>query len=670
MASLSDKPSAGVKRSLRKIGLIVTLALITGTILLVIVGVPSPPAITTKNVGRIPWKWAWRLGSTVRELSTITQFQAWVPFGHQMIISTGTDGKIHRLQAPEVSPEPLEGVPDRTSYILFPRDSSQRFLVYSLDEGGSELYRLYRYDQNTRTTTTLTQEPARSYLCCFDPQGERIAYSSTRRNGEDFDLYLMNPADPTTEELMYQADGNFFPFSWSSDGRYLAVTQTLSHTFERLYLFDVENRVMQRLLSEWGDSVSFTSPRWSADGQSLFFASDYGTEFEHLRRYDLTTGHTTLLSESIPWDVMDLDLTPDGTRVVFRVNENGLPALYLLNLSDTILDRVKGAPPGYLGGPWQSIYMHPWRNEIAINVKSASGLSGIYSYHADTERWTRWTQFEQSETILPEVELIQYPTFDSVQGAPRLIPAFLFPADSIYSGPRPVIINIHGGPAMQASPTLNPMFHLLRQYGVSIIAPNVRGSSGYGKDYQSLDDHRLREDAVRDIGALLDWIARQADLDADRVALMGGSYGGYMVLASLTHYSDRLRCGCDMFGISHFTTYLKASQEHHLADAQRAEFGDERNPAMHAFLDSISPLNHADRITVPLLIFQGTNDMRVKPEESRQMVARIQEQGGTVHYIEAADEGHGITQPLNLLYFGAVGMDLLEDCLLKADENK
>ena len=670
MTSISDKPSAGVKRSLRKIGLIVTIALSTGTILLVIVGIPTPPAITTENVGRIPWKWVWRLGSTVQQFSTTTKFQAWVPYGRQMIISTGTNQKIHRLQAPGASPEIQEGVPDRASYILFPRDSSHHFLVYTLDEGGSELYRLYGYDQNTRTTITLTQEPARSYLCCFDPPGERIAYSSTRRNGKDFDLYLMNPSDPTTEELVYQADGGFFPFSWSPDGRYLAVTQTLSHSFERLYLFDVENRVMRRLFSEWGDSVSFTAPRWSSGGQSLFFASDYGTQFEQLRRYDLTTGHTALLSKSIPWDVTDLDLTPDGTRVVFQVNENGLPALYLLNLSDTTMDRVNNAPPGYLGRPWQSIYVHPWRNEIAINVQSASGMSSIYSYQVDTKQWTRWTQFDQPETTLPEVELIQYPTFDSVQGAPRLIPAFLFRTDSTYAGPRPVIISIHGGPAMQASPTLDPMVHLMRQYGVIIIAPNVRGSSGYGKDYLLLDNERRREDAVWDIGTLLDWIARQPEMDADRIALVGGSYGGYMVLASLIHYSDRLRCGCDLFGISNFTAFLEASQEHHLAYAQRAEFGDERDPAMRAFLDSISPLNHANRINVPLLIFQGANDIRVKPEESRQMVARIQEQGGTVHYIEAADEGHGITRPLNLLYLGAAGMDLLEDCLLKADENK
>jgi dipeptidyl aminopeptidase/acylaminoacyl peptidase len=179
----------------------------------------------------------------------------------------------------------------------------------------------------------------------------------------------------------------------------------------------------------------------------------------------------------------------------------------------------------------------------------------------------------------------------------------------------------------------------------------------------SLDDRERREDAVRDIGALLDWIATRPDMDPDRVGVFGGSYGGYMTLATLVNYSDRVRCGFDLFGISDLAGYVEASREEHFPEAQRREFGDERDPAMRAFLDSISPVNRAAAIRAPLLVFQGANDVRVKPEESRRMVASIREAGGDVRYVEAANEGHGFENPLNLLYVAAAAMDFLAECL-------
>jgi dipeptidyl aminopeptidase/acylaminoacyl peptidase len=211
------------------------------------------------------------------------------------------------------------------------------------------------------------------------------------------------------------------------------------------------------------------------------------------------------------------------------------------------------------------------------------------------------------------------------------------------------------------------MYPLLREQGITIIAPNIRGSSGYGKTYQALDDRFKREDAVRDIGALLDWVGKREDLDSKRVAIIGGSYGGYMTLASLVHYSSRLRCGCDLFGMSDLNAELNESAEHHFPEIQRKEYGDNRDPVVRAFLDSISPINRAELITVPLLIFQGSNDVRVKPDQSRRIVNELDALGHQVYYIEAGNEGHGIRNPLNLLFMGAVGMHLMENCLLNFD---
>lgn len=221
---------------------------------------------------------------------------------------------------------------------------------------------------------------------------------------------------------------------------------------------------------------------------------------------------------------------------------------------------------------------------------------------------------------------------------------------------------------MQATVSPAPHYELIRRLGATVIAPNVRGSRGYGKRYAALDDREHREDAVRDIGALLDWVSTQRDLDANRIVVSGASYGGYMTLASLVHYSDRVKCGFDLFGISDFVTFLRASQQEHYPESQRAEFGDERDSATRTLLESISPARHAARIRVPLLIFQGANDVRVKPQESRQIAHEIRKAGGTVTYVEAADEGHGMEQPLNQLYVGALALEFMERCLAQRPE--
>jgi dipeptidyl aminopeptidase/acylaminoacyl peptidase len=308
---------------------------------------------------------------------------------------------------------------------------------------------------------------------------------------------------------------------------------------------------------------------------------------------------------------------------------------------------------------------HPRTALLAVDVVSPLGVAGVWTYDVAEDRFSPWAVPDVAADV-PAPIPVRYPTFDSVDGgARRTIPALIFPAAPGFDGRRPVLIDIHGGPAMQTRVVAPPHYELVRRIGVTIVAPNVRGSSGYGKSYAALDDRERREDAVRDVGALLDWIATQPDLDATRVAVTGGSYGGYMALATLVHYSDRLRCGMELFGISDFVTFLQASEDGHYPEAQRAEYGDERDPATRAFLESISPVRHAERIRVPLLIFQGANDVRVKAQESRQMVERIRAAGGTVTYVEAADEGHSIEQPLNQLYLGSLVSEFTARCLVR-----
>jgi dipeptidyl aminopeptidase/acylaminoacyl peptidase len=278
---------------------------------------------------------------------------------------------------------------------------------------------------------------------------------------------------------------------------------------------------------------------------------------------------------------------------------------------------------------------------------------------------TRWTESETGgldASKFSEPEPVKFTSFDG-----RTISAFVYRPDATkFPGPRPVLINIHGGPEGQSRPDfLGRSNYYLNELGCTLVFPTVRGSSGYGKTFLTLDNGVKREDSVRDIGALLDWIGMQPGLDAKRVAVMGGSYGGYMVLACLTHFSDRLRCGIDVVGISNFVTFLKNTQDYR-RDLRRVEYGDERDPAMAEFLAKISPLNSVAKIASPLLVVQGKNDPRVPVTEAEQMVKALRNRGSTCWYLMATDEGHGFGKKKNADFQFLAQILFLREYLLTA----
>jgi len=277
----------------------------------------------------------------------------------------------------------------------------------------------------------------------------------------------------------------------------------------------------------------------------------------------------------------------------------------------------------------------------------------------------RWTYSEvgglDTENFIGP-ELVHYPTFDSASGGPESIPAWVYKPTG--KGPHPVIIAIHGGPESQSRPTFSSTYQMwLDKLGAVVIRPNVRGSAGYGKHYMSLDNGFKREDSVRDIGALLDWIATQPDMDKDRVAVYGGSYGGYMVLASAVHYSDRLNAAVDVVGISNFVTFLENTQDYR-RDLRRAEYGDEREPAMRKHLQSISPLTNVEKIKIPMLVVQGQNDPRVPVTEAIQVVDGLRAQGQSVWYMNALNEGHGYRKKENRDVYQQAAIMFLQEHLV------
>lgn len=364
---------------------------------------------------------------------------------------------------------------------------------------------------------------------------------------------------------------------------------------------------------------------------------------------DKPAAKPTIITENMAWDIDDMVISKDGRRAAFSSNENGRSELYLMDIKQQTYKKVSGIPLGVFAG-----YEFNQRGDkLAITINTAQTPSDVYVLDLNKNLLnsgdlTRWTFSEvgglnTNQFVLPE--MITYPTFDQVNGQAREIPAFIYKPKT--PGPHPVIISIHGGPEAQARPWFSSTYQMwLEELGVAVVVPNVRGSRGYGKSYLQMDNGFKREDSVKDIGALLTWIEKQSDLDQNRVAVYGGSYGGYMVLASAVNYSDQLKAAVNIVGISSFVTFLENTQDYR-RDLRRVEYGDERIPEMREFLNNISPLNNADKINVPMFVVQGQNDPRVPVTEADQIVAALEEKQQTVWYMNALNEGHGYRKKEN-----------------------
>lgn len=548
-------------------------------------------------------------------------------------------------------PEPVGGI------IPSPANAWRDGFVFAKDKGGDEFSQLYWFDNATRSISLLTDgKRSQNGGSTLSRDGSLMAYSSTARNGTDRDVWLRDTRNGDARVLV-DAGGNWSAMEFSPDGSRLLVMKYVSAAESYPGVVDVASGKLE-LFPVDGGKASFGGFAFAPDGKAVYFISDEPLkgkpqEFKTLRYHDPATGKFDVLSANIPWDVEDLAIAEDGRHLAFTSNEDGISKLHVLSLPGHKEIRLPALPVGVIGG----MAFSPDGKRLALTLNSATSPSDVHVIDLAAATLTRWTQSEvggldASTFVAPT--LVRYPTFDNVDGKPRTIPAFYYkPSKPSKTGKYPVVINIHGGPEGQSLPTFSSNAqYLANELGVAMLVPNVRGSTGYGKTYLSLDNAEKREDSVKDIGALLDWIARQPELDASRVGVVGGSYGGYMVLASLTHYSDRIRAGVDVVGISHFGTFLK-NTESYRRDLRRVEYGDERDPAMAKVFEEISPLNNAAKITSPLFVAQGRNDPRVPYTEAEQIVKAVRGNGQPVWYLLYADEGHGFAKKANSDWFGA-----------------
>lgn len=598
----------------------------------------------------------------------------WHPTERRLLIETrfAESNQIHELASPMGTRTQVTFYRDPVGDGRY-RPGQPDQLVYALDEGGAENFQLFLLDRKTGQPRRLSDGKHRYVTPVWSRNGKRLAYAANVRNGRDMDLYVLDPSAPGSERRLAEVQGHWEVLEWSPDDSRLLVYEFISANEAYLHWVDAAtgkvNAITPRNVR--GDrkedpTASYRGGAWSADGKSVFTATDKDSEFLRLVRIDLATGRPTVLSGNIPWDVEEFDVSSDGRLAAFFTNEDGVSKLHLLDLVSGQALPVPGLPAGTAG----QVLFRPGTHEVGFDLDWARSPIDVYSYDADTRRLERWTASEigglnPENFVLPE--LVRYPTFDTVSpgGPRRTIPAFVYrPRPDRFPGRRPVYISIHGGPEGQSRAAFRGSNnYFMNELGVAMIFPNVRGSSGYGKTWLKLDNGRLREDSVKDIGALLDWIAAQPDLDPARVMVGGGSYGGYMTLAALTFYSDRLCCGWDSVGISNFVTFLENTQGYR-KDLRRAEYGDERDPEMRDFLEGIAPVKRSDKIRKPLLVSQGANDPRVPLSESDQIVKAVQSNGVPVWYLVARDEGHGFDKKSNVDFQRAVVFEFVRRFLL------
>jgi len=525
---------------------------------------------------------------------------------------------------------------------------ARKGIAYTRDVGGDENYQVEYLDLSNPVPVRLTDGRGRAGDVTWSPDGTKVAFTWTAKNGTDADFYIDDPLDRRQPELVYEAGTPGWGLAdWSPDGKALLIGRFISVNETYLHVFDLESRTLKEVEPS-KQKAGRLNAIFSGDGKGVYFTSDLGSEFQTLRHIDLASGKVTVLTGDVKWDVNDIALSEDGRYLAYVLNEDGANRLRIRDVTTATEVAMPQLPFGVIG----DIEFESNGRRLAYSLQTPGAPYDVWTVAPGDATPVRWTESEigpvdTKRLVAPS--LVHYPTFDRVDGKPREIPAWVYkPAGA---GPHPVLINIHGGPEAQAQ----PIFSIATQQwavelGYAVIAPNVRGSFGYGKTYVALDNGFKREDSVRDIGTLLDWIATQPDLDASRVVLIGGSYGGYMVLASMTHYNDRLRGAIDVVGISNFVTFLESTAEYR-RDLRRPEYGDERDPKMREFLQRISPLTNVGRISKPMLVVQGQNDPRVPVTESEQMVAKIRANGGEVWYLLGLNEGHGFAKRDNVDYY-------------------
>lgn len=603
--------------------------------------VQTPAAIVADGIPPVP---ASLRDATLPYMEFRTaSFQSWHPAKRSMLIATrfGNSNQLHEVLAPGAARTQLtfeqEPVPNGS---VSPGKGD--VTLVSKDVGGNENFQLYRFENGR--LVLLTDGKSRHQGATWTKDGSLIAYTSNARNGRDSDIYVMDPRDAKTARRVLERDSNGWSVAdFAPDGKTALVGRYVSVQKSELYLLDIASGSIRPLTKD-AVAVSYGEAKFAPDGR-LFATSDAGSDFQQLGTIDLATGKFSPLGAPGLWDVDSFEISPDGRSLAVVTNEAGVAKLSIRDASTGRVISTPATPAGVIGG----LEYAPW-GAIGFTLSSARSPADAYSLDPASGQLTRWTQSETGgldPNANVEPEFVKAKSFDGLE-----ISGFLYrPDPKKFPGKRPLIVNIHGGPESQSRPGfLGRNNYLINERGIAIFFSNVRGSTGFGKKFVSLDNGPfLREDSVKDIAAYVAALKKDAGLDPTRFAVTGGSYGGYMTYGALTLYPEIWRTGLAIVAISDFVTFLENTAEYR-RDLRRPEYGDERDPKQRAKLKEISPLGRADRIAVPLMVVTGGNDPRVPASEADQIVAAVRKRGGTAWHLLAKNEGHGFAKKENQDY--------------------
>lgn len=570
---------------------------------------------------------------------------SWSPDGNALAFLSDLAGhdQVWLLPLGTGEPQQLTSFPDRVGQVAWSPDG--KHLLATVDAGGNEYDQLFLLSPETGAEPeALTQDPqVIHHFGNWSPDGTAISYSSNQRQQAFFDIWIMD-LHTRTSRCLLQQDASLFPRSWSADGKYLIVSRLNSETDNDLLLVATDGSSLHKLTQHQGEAA-YEHIHFTADGQSLYVLTNYEREFLAPARIDLhassESGVHAPLSYIVdtPWDAeAGIAISPDGGTLAWAQNENGYSRLIIYDLAQ----RKERQSPQLPEGVIDDLSWSPTGNLLAFSLNGTTHAGNLWLVQVETasaRQVTRLPTHIHTATLVTP-ELIHYTTFDGLQ-----IPAYYYRPRASHraaaDGSLPVLIFVHGGPESQfrplyAAPSMPPFQYYLRQ-GFAILAPNVRGSSGYGKTYVHLDDVELRSNSVADLKAATEWLIQTGNADPQRIGIFGRSYGGYMVLAAITTYPDIWAAAVDIVGIANFVTFLEQTGAWRRA-WREAEYGSLAND--RDVLTRLSPIHAVDRITAPLLVLHGANDSRVPVAEAEHIVAAIQERNIPVKYLRFENEGH------------------------------
>ncbi|MCO4781678.1 MAG: S9 family peptidase [Candidatus Cloacimonetes bacterium] len=513
-----------------------------------------------------------------------------------------------------------------------------RVIAVFVNNKGSEHNPIALVDTTTGSfQMVFEQDNAQAGGIVWNESSSMFLFRSNHQNGQDFKIYEYHIINKTLE-LKIDTNGWAFPIEYSPSGRFILYGVATSNANQNIFLYDLEQSY-SKLLTPHEGNVSYEYAFAGSDDQ-FYILSNEDSEFKKLKHLDVQNNESRSLGVDINWELSGLVVSPCGRYVMYSANEEGYSNLYLL---DAWLDNDLPSPQskGIL-----SSYNFDENLDVFYTYQFPKRSAEIYhwSFRQIKEQaltWSSYAGINPHEFIQPE--LIEYESFDGLK-----VPAFLYLPKNYKRGTKiPIICHFHGGPEGQFRPMFYKHFQYWLELGIGVCAPNVRGSSGYGAHYMALDDYKLRMDSVKDGIALGNYLIDNGYTTNQQLGVMGGSYGGFMVLALITEAPELFAAAVDVVGISNLVTFLQNTKPYRrkLREAEYGPLSDEE------FLISISPIHKMDRVKTPLLVVHGATDPRVPLDEAQQVVDALEARNQVVEYLFFDDEGHGVRKLKNQIEY-------------------